>query len=169
MDVDRPSATTFSYSVTATSVAGTTSQRSELSTAATSSFALLAPKLSPYIVFETGTGKIWSQMFASPGIMARAQLPSGFDVIALPRIDPTLLGIRVIGPRQYSIYQYSTGAAVGAPIPGVDLSAAVPFYASYVRLDMGTGGIVGWGSGPAEDLLLNIPDGGGGYLSGEVL
>ena len=73
VDIDRPSGTTFSYSVTATSVAGTTSQRSELSTAATSSFALLAPKLSPYIVFETATGKIRSQMFASPGIMARAR------------------------------------------------------------------------------------------------
>ena len=105
VDTDRPSGTSSSYSVTATSAAGTSSQRSALITASTLPFGLLAAKLKRYIVFEIATGKIWSQMFASPGAIAlAAPLAGGYDIIEHPRTETTVYGIRSEGNRQYSVY-----------------------------------------------------------------
>ena len=105
-----------SYSVAANSVSGARSLSSTAVDGTTLGLSLLKAKLTPFIIFETATGKVLGQAFASPGVIAAAAPLSGYSVVNHAAIDTALFGIKSIGVGQYAIYRYSTGEVVEQPL-----------------------------------------------------
>lgn len=169
-DVNLNPSTVNSYAVGATSVGGPKSANSAIVSVSTLDFSQMKAKLIPYIVFEVATGRVARQAFASPGILAAAAQLSGHDYIEHAAIDTALYGIRLVGVRQYSLYLYSTGDAVGPTLPGIVVGGPINGGASWTRIDMSSGRVIGGGISQTTTLLLNInPDGRGGYIAGEQL
>lgn len=169
-DVDLPPSKTLSYSVTATSVAGTTSASSNIATTTTLDFASMKAKFSPYISFDPSTGKIMNQFFATPGLLAVSKsLMPYVQVVEHARIDSLLYGIRAATNGQYEIYLYTSGQATEAPIPPATLSGSTVGNRTIEIIDMTSGAVYGTVNAPVDSLMINVADGRGGYLSGEVL
>ncbi len=122
-DVNLTPGMTRSYSVKATSVSGAQSISSALADGTTLSLSLLKAKLTPFIVFETATGKIQGQAFASPGVIAAAAPLSGYSIVNHVGIDTALYGIKSIGAGQYALYLYSNGEVVEQPLMEMALNA----------------------------------------------
>lgn len=163
---------TRSYSVAATSVSGSKSLSSTAVSVTTMDISLLKAKLTPFIIFETTTGKVLGQAFASPGVITAAAPLDGYSVIAHPAIDTANYGIKSIGAGQYGIYSYSTGAIVEEPMTEMVLSGLRNGSASFVTINLDSGKIQATGGGQTTTLLLNISGnakGGGGYLNKEIL
>lgn len=138
----------------------------------TLSLSLLKAKLIPFIVFETATGKIRGQAFASPGVIAAAAPLPGFSVVNHTALDTAIYGIKSIGAGQYAIYRYSTGEVVEQPLAEMVLNGASNANASYVLINLNSGQIDGNGGVQTLTLFLNIAsnaNGGGGYLDKEIL
>lgn len=161
-----------SYSIAATSVSGAKSLSSTAASVTTLELSLLKNKLTPFIVFESATGKIMGQAFASPGVIAASAALPGYSVVAHAAIDTATYGIKSIGVGQYAIYLYSTGAVVEQPLTEMVLNGTSTGNASFVTIDLISGHIRSQGSSQASTLLLNISgnaNGGGGYLDKEIL
>lgn len=171
-DVNLTPGMAHSYSIAATSVSGAKSLSSTVASVTTMDLSLLKAKLTPFIVFETATGKILGQAYASPGVIAAAAPLSGYSVVAHTPIDTASYGIKSIGVGQYAIYLYATGALVEQPLTEMVLNGISNGNASYVTIDLISGQIRSTGSGQTLTLFMNIAgnaNGGGGYLDKEIL
>lgn len=171
-DVNLTPGMVHSYSIEATAVSGAKSQSSTAVETTTLSLSLLKAKLIPFIVFETATGKIRGQAFASPGVIAAAAPLPGFSVVNHTALDTAIYGIKSIGAGQYAIYRYSTGEVVEQPLAEMVLNGASNANASYVLINLNSGQIDGNGGVQTLTLFLNIAsnaNGGGGYLDKEIL
>jgi predicted small lipoprotein YifL len=164
--------TSYNFTIASTSLAGTSSVQSPAITATTASAASIVSKLlpHPYIVFDTRTGKIWSQCYISPGIIAKVTLSSSYDVIAHQRVDATLYKITTQANRKYAVSDINTGVPIEPSIDAPPLLGLGSSSGPMQNINMISGALTSTVSaGSTFDLILNINDGGGAYLVGEAL
>lgn len=160
------------YTVAAISVSGAKSLSSNFVEATTLSLDLLKAKLEPFIIFETATGRILGQAFASPGVIANAAPLQGYSVVKHPAVDAKIYGIKPIDTNRYVVYSYATGEITSPTLDELALNGSPNGNASYVTIDLNNGQIQTIGFGQSVTLLLNIAsnaDGGGGHLDKEIL
>lgn len=166
--------TSYNFTVASTSLAGTSSVQSSAVTVTTTSAATTVNKLlpHPYIVFDTSTGRIWSQCFISPGIIAYVTAGSSHDVIAHQRVDATLYKITTQGNRKYAVSDINTGVPIESSIdapPLLGLGSGGAGNGLMQKINMISGALTSTVSAGRSGSLINIDDGGGAYLVGEAL